>query len=107
MSDDPYAPFEALLQAEPDDTTLLYGLGRKLLTDGHPARAEPHLAHCCEVDPSYSAAWRELGRARQETGDTEGARDAYTKAIAAADEKGDLQVAKEAKVFLARLDEGA
>ncbi|MEO0650523.1 MAG: hypothetical protein AAFZ65_07595 [Planctomycetota bacterium] len=106
MSDDPYAPFEALLAAEPDDTTLLYGLGRKLLTDGHPARAEPHLAHCVEVDPGYSAAWRELGRARTETGDSHGARVALTKAIEVAGEKGDLQVAKEAKVFLARLDEG-
>ena len=54
MSDDPYAPFEALLEQDPDDAMLLYGLGRKLLTDGHPARAEPHLAHCVEVDPGYS-----------------------------------------------------
>lgn len=104
MSNDPYAPFEALLQQDPDDTMLLYGLGMKLLNDGHPARAESHLAHCVEVDPGYSAAWRELGRARAESGDTDGAREAFQHAIAAADEKGDLQVAKEAKVFLGRLE---
>lgn len=104
MSDDPYAPFEALLEQEPDDTMLLYGLGLKLLGDGFAERAEPHLAHCVEVDPSYSAAWRELGRARAETGNTEGARTAFEAAIKAADEKGDLQVAKEARVFLDRLD---
>ena len=106
MSDDPYAPFEALLEQDPDDAMLLYGLGRKLLTDGHPARAEPHLAHCVEVDPGYSAAWRELGRARMETDDTEGARAALERAVEVAGEKGDLQVAKEAKVFLGRLGEG-
>lgn len=107
MSDDPYAPFEAMLAAEPDDTMLLYGLGRKLLSDGHAARAEPHLAHCVEVDPNYSAAWRELGRARMEIGDAEGARAAFESAVRAADARGDLQVAKEAKVFLSRLDESA
>ena len=107
MSDDPYAPFEALLANEPDDTTLLYGLGRKMLDDGHHERAAGHLRHCVEVDPGYSAAWRELGRALEADADPDGARVAYAKAIEVAQEKGDLQIVKEAKVFLARLDGGA
>ncbi|QDU65595.1 tetratricopeptide repeat protein [Engelhardtia mirabilis] len=104
MSDDPYAPFEALLASEPDDTMLLYGLGRKMLDGGHHERAAVHLRHCVEVDPGYSAAWRELGRALEAGGDTDGARTAYTRAIEVAQEKGDLQVVKEAKVFLGGLD---
>lgn len=104
MTDDPYAPFEAILAAEPDDTMTLYGLGRKMIDDGAFDRAAGHLAHCVEVDPTYSAAWRELGRAREGAGDIEGAKIAFAKAIEVGDEKGDLQVSREAKVFLARLE---
>jgi Flp pilus assembly protein TadD len=104
MVNDPYAPFEALLAAEPDDTTLLFGLGRKLLGDGLAARAVPHLRRCVSVDPAYSAAWRELGRALEATADLEGAREAYRGALTAAEAKGDLQVAKEVRVFLGRLE---
>lgn len=105
MTDDPYAPFEALLADEPDDTTLLYGLGRKMIGDGEHARAVAHLRRCVAVDPEYSAAWRELGRALEGADDPAGAREAYTRAIAVGEAKGDLQVSKEATVFLARLGE--
>jgi predicted Zn-dependent protease len=95
--------FEALIAAEPDDTLLRFGLARMFLEAGLPAEAAGHLAHAVAVDPGYSAAWRELGRARQAAGDTEGARAAWEAGIPAAEAKGDLQTVNEMRVFLSRL----
>ena len=57
-----------------------------------------------ELDPSYSAAWKLLGKACAEGGDAAGAADAYRRGIAAATAKGDRQAAKEMGVFLRRIE---
>ena len=54
-------------------------------------------------DPGYSAAWKILGKALTEIGDNEAAGAAYQKGIKIAEVKGDIQAAKEMKVFLKRL----
>lgn len=97
--------FEALIALDPKDTMLRFGLARMLLADGRAAEAAVHLAEAVAVDPTYSAAWRDLGRALAESGDPAGARRAFEQGIPAAEQKGDLQAAKEMRVFLGRLPE--
>lgn len=99
--------FEKLIEAEPDDTLLRFGFARMLLGANLAADAVPHLERAVAVDPTYSAAWKELGRARAAAGDADGARDAFERGIPTAEAKGDLQAAKEMRVLLGRLTTGS
>ena len=57
-------------------------------------------------DPGYSAAWKVYGRALAEAGRAEEAIEAYRRGIEAAESKGDIQAAKEMRVFRRRLEKG-
>jgi predicted Zn-dependent protease len=98
------ANFEAMLAAGKDSPLLRFSLGNAYLQVNDAARAAPHLESAVAQDAAYSAAWKLLGKARATLGDATGARDAYTRGIAAAEAKGDKQAAKEMAVFLKRLD---
>jgi predicted Zn-dependent protease len=94
---------EAMLAKGQDNVLLRFGLGNECLKAGRYAEAAEHLRKALEHDPGYSAAWKLLGKARTELDDSAGAIDAYEKGIAAAEQKGDKQAAKEMAVFLKRL----
>lgn len=98
------ADFEALLAQGRDSALLRFSLGSAYLKAGEAEKAAAHLARAVEYDPNYSAAWKLLGRARAESGDRDGAREAYTRGIAVAETRGDVQAAREMQVFLKRLD---
>ena len=100
------ANLEALIAAGKDSPAVRFGLGKAYLEDSNPAASRSHLEQAVELDPSYSAAWKLLGKARSEGGDIDGAADAYRRGIAAAAAKGDRQAAKEMTVFLRRLERG-
>ena len=93
---------EQLLAAGRDDALLRFSLGSACLAD-MPALAAQHLEAALAHDPRYSAAWKLLGKARELLEDKPGAEAAYVQGIAAAEARGDVQAAKEMKVFLARL----
>ena len=95
--------FEALLAAGKDSALLRFGLGMEYLKAHDPVRAVGHLRAAVAQDATYSAAWKLLGKALAENADHEGAIDAYTRGIAAAQARGDKQAAKEMTVFLRRL----
>ena len=101
---DPAERFEALLASGKDGALLRFGLGMQYLNAGDAARAVPHLRRAVEQDPAYSAAWKLLGRALTQTGALGEAVEAYRHGIAAADQRGDKQAAKEMAVFLRRLE---
>src|SRR6185503_16473370 len=92
--------FEALLASGKDGALLRFSLGMHYLGTGEPARAAGHLRRAVEQDPSYSAAWKLLGKALTEAGDPAGAMSAYRDGIAAAERRGDKQAGKEMSVFL-------
>lgn len=94
---------ERLLAGGQDNALLRFGLGNAYLKAGQPAKAAEHLAAAVNHDPGYSAAWKALGRALTEAGQTEAAIAAYEKGIQIAEGKGDIQAAKEMRVFLKRL----
>jgi Tfp pilus assembly protein PilF len=94
---------EALLAKGQDNALLRFGLGNAYLKAGNPARAAEHLYAAVRHDPGYSAAWKALGRALAEAAQIDEAIAAYREGIRVAEGKGDIQVAKEMKVFLKRL----
>lgn len=95
---------ERMLAKGMDNALLRFGLGKGHLDAGNAALAAEHLQRCVELDPSYSAAWKLLGKAQQAAGDTDAARQAWQQGITAAQAKGDKQAEKEMSVFLRKLD---
>jgi Tfp pilus assembly protein PilF len=94
---------EALLAKGTDNALLRFGLANEYLKLGHYEQAIGHLRKALVHDPKYSAAWKRLGKALTDTGRTDEAIAAYEQGIRAAEEKGDIQAAKEMQVFLKRL----
>jgi len=92
-----------LLAQGQDSAILRFGLAQALLKSGHASEAVLHLKKAIEFDPNYSAAWKLLGKALVKCNETEQAIDAYQTGLSVAEKKGDIQAAKEIKVFLKRL----
>jgi predicted Zn-dependent protease len=92
------------LLAKGQDTALLrFSLGQAYLQAGQSEAATEHLAQAISLDPHYSAAWRLYARALADSGKTAEAVAAYEHGIMIAETRGDIQAAKEMKVFLKRL----
>lgn len=95
--------FEKMLANGTDNALLRFGLGQAYLGAGEFSKAAEHLRRATEHDPNYSAAWKLLGKALAEHGDTAAALQVYQQGIQVATSKGDVQAAKEMQVFLKRL----
>ena len=93
---------EAMLAAGKDDALLRFSLGNAYL-EKQPARAALHLARAVELNPRYSAAWKIYGKALTAAGREDEAIEAYRRGITTAEGNGDIQAAKEMRVFLRRL----
>ena len=94
---------EALLAKQGESALLRFSLGNAYL-ETVPALAIEHLRRAVALDPEYSAAWKLRGRALLASGATADARAAYVQGIEVAERRGDIQAAKEMRVFLKRLD---
>jgi Tfp pilus assembly protein PilF len=94
---------EAMLARGKDSALLRYSLGGEYLKQKQYDKAAEHLYRAVEHDPKYSAAWKLLGKALAASGRKDEATAAYENGIKAAEEKGDIQAAKEMRVFLKRL----
>ena len=94
---------EKLLDGPRDGALLRFSLGNEYLKAGDPAKAGKCFLEAVDRDSQYSAAWKALGKALAEAGDNAGAQAAYERGIAVAEARGDIQAAKEMKVFARRL----
>lgn len=94
---------ELLLQRGQDSPLLRYSLGNECFKEGDLLAAVDHLRRAVEANPGYSAAWKLLGQAHAVTGNALRAAEVYERGIAAAESCGDLQAAREMRVFLRRL----
>lgn len=92
----------ARLEAGADSHVLRFALGTDCLKRGDNPAAIVHLARAVALDPDYSAAWVQLGRARFVAGLTQEACTAWQSGIAAAERRGDIQSARQMQVFLKR-----
>jgi Tfp pilus assembly protein PilF len=86
-----------------DGALLRFSLGNALLGEGDALTAVDELRRALTFDPTYSAAWKLLGKACLEVNQPEAAADAWRSGIAAAAQRGDKQAEKEMTVFLRRL----
>jgi Tfp pilus assembly protein PilF len=96
--------FEAMLARGQDSALLRYSLGNEYLKADDPARAVDHLAEAVRLDPGYSAAWKVYGKALSALGRHAEAIGAFDQGIATAESKGDVQAAKEMRVFRKRAE---
>ena len=97
------ANLEKLLASGRDGALLRFGLGQALLQEGQPQQAAVHLQQATAQDPHHSAAWKLLGKALEQLGRADEAEAAWTRGLAVAGERGDMQSVKEITVFLRRL----
>lgn len=98
------ATLEAMLERGQDNALLRFTIGNMFFQQKNYAEAEPHLARAVELDPDYSAAWKIYGRTLGAAGKQPEAISAFERGIAVAEERGDIQAAKEMTVFLRRLE---
>jgi Tfp pilus assembly protein PilF len=96
--------FEKMLASGKDNALLRFSLGNAYLAANRPEKAALHLQKAVEHDPNYSAAWKLLGKALNESGDSRAALTAYRQGIEVAQAKGDIQAAKEMTVFARRIE---
>lgn len=96
--------FEKILAGGEDNSLLRFSLGSEYLKAADPVSAANHLKQAVLLDPKYSAAWKLLGRALAESGQTTDALVTYYEGIAVAEAKGDKQAAKEMTVYARRIE---
>ena len=94
---------KTILSQGQDNLLLRFGLGQALLKQGQAEDAIEHLMAALRFDPQHSAAWKLLGKAYAETDQQAQAIKTYERGIEVAESRGDIQAAKEMKVFLKRL----
>ncbi len=94
---------QALLAGGHDNALLRFSLGSAYLQAAQATTAVAHLRKAIEFDEGYSAAWKLLAKALLEAGQTAEAQSAFGRGIEIAEQKGDIQAAKEMSVFLRRL----
>ena len=97
------ANLEKLLGGPRDGALLRFSLGNEWLKAGDPGKAAECFRAAVERDPNYSAAFKLLGKALAESGQIQAALDAYAQGMRVAEAKGDLQAAKEMRIFSRRL----
>ncbi len=97
------AALEKMLTQGQDNAMLRFTLGSLCLKEKAFEAAAEHLEHALQQDAQHSASWKLYGKTLTQLGRTEAAVAAYEKGIAIAEEKGDVQAAKEMRIFLKRL----
>lgn len=100
---DRIAALENLLDGPRDGPLLRLGLGNAYLESGDAGRAAAMFRSAVDRDRAFTAAWKGLGKALDAAGRDGEACAAYTEGIAVAEARGDIQAAKEMKVFLRRV----
>jgi len=87
-----------------DGALLRFSLGNALLAEDDASAAVDELRRAVAFDPTYSAAWKLLGKACLQANQPQAAADAWRQGINAASQRGDKQAEKEMTVFLRRLE---
>lgn len=97
------AGLERLIAAGKESALLRFGLGNEHFKRGDAAAAAVNFRRAVELDPSYSAAWKMLGKALVAAQRVDEALAAWSDGMAAAQRKGDKQALREMEVFRRRL----
>ncbi|RMH33488.1 MAG: hypothetical protein D6690_11975 [Nitrospirae bacterium] len=94
MSNPKIEQFKKVLQLDPNDETLWFGLGNVYMDDETWDEAISAFQRCLAVQPRYSAAYYALAKAYHHAGDLEACRRICEHGIEVASSNGDLLVVK-------------
>jgi len=94
---------QKMLEREPNDTFLLYGLALEYKKANEFDRALELLSRVTQIDPGYCYAYHQRGLVHEMRGDIPAAKQAYQEGIAAATKKGDAHAREEIAAALAML----
>ena len=95
---------EAVIRDNSENAFLQYSLGHEYLEIGDFKKAITPLKKAIQLQDTYSAAYRDLGKALSLETNFEEAEEIFVRGINIAKERGDLQTAKEMTVFLKRIN---
>lgn len=100
-------PLSSRLQKQvggPRDGALLrFSLGNALMSEGDALAAATEFRAAIGFDAQYSAAWKMLGTALANSDQVSAAIEAWEQGASVANQRGDIQAAKEMRVFQRRL----
>jgi len=92
-----------LLQRDPTDTFLLYGIALEYKKLGDAGEAIAYLDRVIVADPGYCYAYHQKGLTYESQGDSAAAGAAYRAGIEAAKQKGDVHAQSEIEAALEML----
>ena len=96
---------QTMLEREPDDPFLLYGIALEHKKLGDASKAIEFLDRTIGRDAGYCYAYHQKGLVYESTGDIESAKRAYRAGIAAAEKKGDAHAKEEITAALAMIEQ--
>lgn len=94
MADPKIDKFRKVLQIDPNDETLWFGLGKAYMGDENWEEAITAFDSCLKVKPTYSAAILALAQSLKHAGQQERCRTVCAQGIEVATTNGDLLVIK-------------
>ena len=95
---------QAMLEREPNDTFLLYGIALEHKKANDLTAAVDHLDRVLAIDPNYCYAYHQKGLAFESAGDMEAAKAAYRQGIEAAQRCGDAHAQGEIEAALSMIE---
>ena len=93
-----------MLQKQPRDAFLLYGMALELKKAQDLQKALEYLQRVIEVDPAYGYAFYQMGQIHEERGEVDSARQSYRDGIEAARRSGDSHAQSELETALTMLE---
>src|SRR5438552_1900475 len=101
---DKLSKLQAMLEKQPNDPFLLYGIALEHKKMHNPIEAIAFLDRCMAADPNYCYAYFQRGQICEMTGDVDAARRSYNDGIAAAKRAGDAHAQSEIEGALQMLE---
>jgi len=95
---------QAMLEREPNDTFLLYGIALEHKKANRVADAVAFFDKVIQLDPGYCYAYHQKGLTHEQAGNIAAAKQAYRDGMAAARKKGDEHARQEIEAALSLLE---
>ena len=95
---------QQMLQRQPDDAFLLYGVAMEYKKADESARALEYFGKVLQRDPNYCYAYYQRAQVHESLGDVEAAKRSLREGLEAADRSGDGHARQEIEAALALLE---
>ena len=89
-----------MIEAQPENTLVRYGLAQEYANSGQYDEALRHFETLMSMDPNYSAAYYHAGRTLERAGRTDDARAMYERGIEVTSRNGDAHTRSELQAAL-------